>query len=110
MYNALHFFLCFLGPFRWRLCRCPQRCPWATDPGPYTSFRDMVLAQTNKVLLNMRRLPMNTVEDGDNRDDDADSAKTKLDGLLNLLSGDPNIELSEEMIGAIQKFTGRTDH
>ena len=33
----------------------------ATDPGPYTQFRDMIKAQAARTLLNRRRLPIHTV-------------------------------------------------
>ena len=33
----------------------------ATDPGPYTRFRDMVLAQAARTLLQQQRLPVHAL-------------------------------------------------
>ena len=60
----------------------------ATDPGDYTTFRNMVQGQTAKVLLNRRRLPVHNVQ-----------AEEEEPDLTNLSS-------VEDFILAFRKFAG----
>ena len=44
----------------------------ATDPGPYAKFRDMVLSQAARSLLQQQRLPLHRVEDSSPTQDESE--------------------------------------
>ena len=64
----------------------------ATDPGPYTRFRDMILAQAARTLLTRKRLPVHNVENSlmdqlrgvitEQEDSDDDDVPTSLEELV----------------------------
>ena len=64
----------------------------ATDPGDFSSFRNMVQAQAAKVLLNRRRLPVHRIEHEDGDDEPFDLK---------------NVSNVEDLIAAFQRLAGK---
>ncbi len=65
----------------------------ASDEGPFYKFRDMVLTQNAKILMNRRRLPIHAVQE-ENEEDNED---VKPEGINSM----------EDLLMAIQRWTRR---
>ncbi len=76
----------------------------ATDPGPYTRFRDVVRAQASRTLLTRRRLPLHNVED-----DLREQLRAAAHGAGEDDEDEPPMETVEDLIAAFRngKFQPR---
>ncbi len=56
----------------------------ASDEGPFYKFRDMVLTQNAKILMNRRRLPIHAVQE-ENEEDNEDVKPEGINSMEDLL-------------------------
>ena len=89
----------------------------ATDPGPYSRFRDMVRSQAARTLLNRQRLPVHAVGDSASAVsfDANDSERSNPNGaedlmaLLKKLGGRNGDDANDDLAAILRKFGERSN-